>query len=556
MIHTTIKTYIQEICSSLYDYNESITLDVPEDQFGDLSTNVAMRLAKLNNENPKDVAQKISVELAKRDGIARVSVAGPGFINITIKDDLLWQAFLSDDDNREYANQTVVIEYSDPNPFKELHVGHLYTSIVGDAIANLVQAGGGEVHRVNFGGDVGMHVAKAVWGILQTFEGDHPEKLGTVAQEMRAGWLSEQYVKGSKAFEDIDTAKTEITELNKQIYEITNSGDKESPLAQIYWTCRTWSYDYFNQFYASIGSGFEKYYPESENAQLGVDTVKSHLGEVYEESDGAIVFKAEKYDLHTRVFINKEGLPTYEAKDVGVALAKWRDYKFDKSIIITANDITEYMKVVVKSIEQFEPEIARRTQHITHGNVKMKGGIKMSSRLGNVIRAVDVINSVREAATKDHKGSKHDTTLAAIKFAFLKQRVGPDVIYDIDESVSLEGKSGPYLQYAHARACSILAKAKTTSIKANVNSLEEGERLLVRSIVNYHQVLDRAVQELSPHLIALYLYDTTQLFNRFYEQNRVIDNPRSEIRLRLVEEYRNVLQKGLTILNIEAPEKI
>ena len=556
MIHTTIKTYIQEICSSLYDYKESITLDVPEDQFGDLSTNVAMRLAKLNNENPKDVAQKISVELAKRDGIARVSVAGPGFINITIKDDLLWQAFLSDDDNSEYADQTVVIEYSDPNPFKELHVGHLYTSIVGDAIANLVQAGGGEVHRVNFGGDVGMHVAKAVWGILQTLEGEHPEKLATVAQEMRSGWLSEQYVKGSKAFEDIDTAKTEITELNKQIYEITNSGDKESPLAQIYWTCRTWSYDYFNQFYASIGSGFEKYYPESENAQLGVDTVKSHLGEVYEESDGAIVFKAEKYDLHTRVFINKEGLPTYEAKDVGVALAKWRDYKFDKSIIITANDITEYMKVVVKSIEQFEPEIARRTQHITHGNVKMKGGIKMSSRLGNVIRAGDVINSVREAATKDHKGSKHDTTLAAIKFAFLKQRVGPDVIYDIDESVSLEGKSGPYLQYAHARACSILAKAKTTSIKANVNSLEKGERLLARSIVNYHQVLDRAVQELSPHLIALYLYDTTQLFNRFYEQNRVIDNPRSEIRLRLVEEYRNVLQKGLTILNIEAPEKI
>ncbi len=556
MIHTTIKTYIQEICSSLYDYKESITLDVPEDQFGDLSTNIALRLAKLNNENPKDMAEKISVELAERDGIASVNVAGPGFINITIKDDLLWQALLFDDDSRQYANQTVVIEYSDPNPFKELHVGHLYTSVVGDAVANLVQAGGGEVHRVNFGGDVGMHVAKAVWGILQTLEGEHPEKLATVAQEKRSGWLSEQYVKGSKAFEDIDTAKTEITELNKRIYEITNSGDKESPLAQIYWICRTWSYDYFNQFYASIGSGFEKYYPESENAQLGVDTVKSHLGEVYEESDGAIVFKAEKYDLHTRVFINKEGLPTYEAKDVGVALAKWRDYKFDKSIIITANDITEYMKVVVKSIEQFEPEIARRTQHITHGNVKMKGGIKMSSRLGNVIRAVDVINSVREAATKDHKRSKHDTTLAAIKFAFLKQRVGPDVNYDIDESVSLEGKSGPYLQYAHARACSILAKANTTSIKANVNSLEKGERLLARSIVNYHQVLDRAVQELSPHLIALYLYDTAQVFNRFYEQNRVIDNPRSEIRLRLVEEYRNVLQKGLTILNIEAPEKI
>lgn len=555
MIHTTIQNHVHAVCKKLYDYTDVVVIDVPEAQFGDYTTNVAMRIAKIKAENPRDVAHIIAKELSTKDEIASVSVAGPGFINITIKDEVIIQTMVSTDHAVPYDKQTVVLEYSDPNPFKELHVGHLYTSIVGDAIANLVQVGGGNVHRVNFGGDVGMHVAKAMWGILHALNGVHPEKLTTIDSNDHARWLSEQYVAGSHAFETDENAKSEITELNKKIYTVTSSGDKETPLAQIYWTCRTWSYEYFDQFYASIGSGFEKYYPESENAQLGVDTVKSHLGDVYEKSDGAIVFKGEKYNLHTRVFINKEGLPTYEAKDVGVALAKWRDYTFDKSIIITANDITEYMKVVVKSIEQFEPEIAKRTQHITHGNVKMKGGVKMSSRLGNVLRAVDVIDSVREAASKNYKDSKHDATLAAIKFAFLKQRVGPDVIFDIDESVSLEGKSGPYLQYAHARANSILSKV--TNIQQRVtDELQPQERLLAREIAHYQMVLEDAITTLEPHTIATYLYELTQTFNRFYEDNRVLDDERTAIRASLVRAYKTVLNHGLSILNIEAPDFI
>ncbi len=556
MIHKTIQTFIEEICASLYSHKDPVALDVPDIQFGDFTTNVAMKLGKLKSQNPKDIASKIAEMLKDKDGIASVSVAGPGFINITIDDDQLLSAIASENHAKPYDNQTVVLEYSDPNPFKELHVGHLYTSIVGDAIANIVHAGGGEVHRVNFGGDVGMHVAKAMWGILQTLEGEHPEKLDSIQEAERAAWLSAQYVSGNIAFEDDKSSKAEITKINKRIYDITNSGDKEAPLAQIYWTCRKWSYDYFNHFYASIGSGFEKFYPESENAQLGVDTVKSHLGSVYEESNGAIVFKAEKYGLHTRVFINNDGLPTYEAKDVGVALAKWRDYKFDKSIIITANDITEYMKVVVKSIEQFEPEIAKRTIHITHGNVKMKGGVKMSSRLGNVLRAVDVIESVRKASAINHGDSKHDSTLAAIKFAFLKQRVGPDVIFDIGESVSLEGKSGPYLQYAHARACSILSKVTGTDEDTSSESLEKDERLLAREIAKYQMVFEEAIKSLEPHIIATYLYELTQVFNRFYENNRVLDDDRSPIRIRLVKNYQRILRSGLEILNIDAPEKI
>src|SRR5690606_20622452 len=149
---------------------------------------------------------------------------------------------------------------------------------------------------------------------------------------------------------------------------------QDSDLAKIYWQTRSWSYDYFNQFYERISVSFEKYYPESETVELGLKTVQENTGKVYEKSDGAIVFKGEPYGLHTRVFINKEGLPTYEAKDVGLIMLKYKDYKFDKSIVMTGNEQAEYMKVVLKSIEQYEPELVKATSHITHGLVKLAGG--------------------------------------------------------------------------------------------------------------------------------------------------------------------------------------
>src|SRR5262249_21676567 len=156
-------------------------------------------------------------------------------------------------------------------------------------------------------------------------------------------------IEGTRAYEENESAKAEVVALNKRIYQLHTDNDHDSSLAQIYWTCRQWSYDYFDKFYERIGTRFEKYYPESEVSPIGLKTVREQIGQVYEESDGAVIFNGEKYDLHTRVFINSEGLPTYEAKEVGVLMKKWQDYHFDQSVIITGNDIIEYMKVVLKS---------------------------------------------------------------------------------------------------------------------------------------------------------------------------------------------------------------
>jgi arginyl-tRNA synthetase len=275
---------------------------------------------------------------------------------------------------------------------------------------------------------------------------------------------------------------------------------------------------------------------------------------VYEESDGAIVFNGEKYGLHTRVFINSHGLPTYEAKDVGLIMQKWQDYHFDQSLVITGNDIVEYMKVVLKSIEQFEPELAKRSRHLPHGNVKLAGGVKMSSRKGNVLLALDVLEAAR-AANRELIGQDNEqTVLGAVKYAFLKQRIGGDIVYDPKESVSLEGNSGPYLQYAHARARSILKKSDAEH--AVPENLEPGERSLVRKISEYAEVVDAAVSELMPHHICTYLYELAQVFNRFYEHNRVIGSEREPARLRLVKQYADTLQHGLELLGIQAPERM
>lgn len=545
---------ITEAVKQLFDIDIRVELTRPDEQFGDYATNVALQVASMLNKNPQEIAEDLAKKLrADLSGqVNEINIAAPGFINLKLSDSALL-GLAQAKPAKLWEGKEVVAEYSDPNPFKVLHAGHLYTSVVGDAIANLFEVAGANVHRVNFGGDVGLHVAKNMWAITKHLEGEKPEKLADVPEDQRAEWLSERYVEGNRAYEEQEQAKAEIITLNKRVYRLHAEDDHDSPFAQIYWTCRQWSYEYFDKFYAQIGSKFDKYYPESQTAHIGLETVYEQLKKgVYEKSEGAIIFNGEKYGLHTRVFVNSEGLPTYEAKDVGLIMAKWQDYHFDRSVVITGNDIVEYMKVVLKSIEQFMPKLVQATTHLTHGIVKLKGGEKMSSRKGNILRAVEVLSAAREASKVLTGQENEQTILAAVKYAFLKQRMGGDIIYDPAESVALEGNSGPYLQYAYARARSILGKAHMQD--AVPEHFEPDERSLARKLGEYAETVDKAVNECMPHHVCTYLYELAQVFNRFYEHNRVIDDAREGLRLQLVQMYADTLKGGLQLLNIPAPE--
>lgn len=551
-----LKQQIAQATGELFGKQVSIELTTPEANFGDYSTNVALKLAKDLKKSPREVAEKLIQKLNDLDFLNKIELAGPGFINFWLKDSQLF-SLISTEVPKKYEGQIVIAEYSDPNAFKALHSGHLYTTLVGNSISLILEKAGAQLSRLNYGGDVGLHAAKAIWGIVNKLGGVYPERLNEIKKEDRATWVSQCYVEGSTAYESSDVQKQEIISYNHKIYEITKNQDKSSPLAQIYWTTRQWSYDGFVDIYKKLGvESFDEFIPESLVTPIGLDLVNKGLEQgVFEKSDGAVIYSKQKSGLHTRVFVNSNGLPTYEAKELGLALYKWQQYHFDKSLVITANDITEYMKVLFKAMTNFYPEVEARTTHITHGMIKFAGGQKMSSRKGNVLMAQDVIDGAMKANFEYSGKDDYEVAISAIKYAFLKQRIGGDISFDPEESVSLQGNSGPYLQYAHARARSILAKSSAKN-QEDIDNLTEGERKLVRELAKYQDVLQQTIDALMPHHICTYLYELSQQFNRFYETNKVIGDEREPIRRSLVEKYADILQSGLSLLGIKALSKM
>ena len=571
-----IQEKLKEIVSRLFSLEVVPEVTVaPENTEADFASNVAMKLSRELHKNPREIAEKIKEEYGEN-----VEVAGPGFLNFIARNEY-WKTKLAEMSadfeknisSDEYSGKMVICEFSDPNPFKVLHVGHLYTSIVGDAISRLVEFAGGKVVRANFGGDVGLHVAKTLYALtaersassedalltqrtISTSRSGAPSSSHSISfkSELTIDDIAKAYVKGTQLYEDDEEAHKKIVELNKEIYHIAENNIHEGELAELYWKGREISYQYFEDFYKRVGVKFDKYYPESTVAPRGLVEVKNHVGEVYEESDGAVVFPGEKYDLHTRVFVNAEGLPTYEAKDVGLIFTKWDDYRFDKSIVITGNDIIDYMKVVLKSVSLYAPELVERTRHITHGNVRLPGNEKMSSRKGNFIKAVDVLDVVEDLVGQSSAGTQ--IALGAIKYAFLKYKIGGDIEFNAKESVSTTGNSGVYLQYSAVRAKKILAGVKHSESDFSKWELNESEKKLIAKLTQYGQVLKEALAEFAPHKVANYLYEVAQEFSRFYENVKVAGTEYEAERATLVQVYYQTMEHGLKILGIEIPEEM
>ena len=542
-------------------YGQTIKVEVtrPEPQFGDFATNVALQLAKPLGRNPREIAEEIAASLRDTGNYEKVEVAGPGFINITLSGSVLL-ALIREEPRAINMGQNVVLEYSCPNAFKELHTGHLYQTIFGDILARLLLVSGATVHRTSFGGDVGLHVAKCLWGMRQELGGEKPEKLADIPDDAfeRSRWISRCYVIGATAYEGDEATKNDIDELNKTIYGFHDTNDHDSPLAKIYWQTRQWSFDYFDAFYQTIDVVPMRYIPESSTAPIGLKVVREQLlkGNL-KESEGAVVFEGdESKHLHTRVFVTSRGLPTYETKDIGVIWLEKQDYQFDRRYLITGNDQREYMRVVFAAAETFRPELAGTMTHLTNGTVRFADGKKMSSRLGNVTRAVDVLDVVREKVRSlvSDESNVEAVTLGAIKYVFAKYKLGGDIAFDINETVSLAGNSGPYLQYAHARARSVLEKSN--AVFAQPAKVLPEDRALVRKLGEYHEVVAHAAKSLEPHYICNYLFELAQEFNRYYENNRVIGGDLEEHRVSLVALYADTLKAGLAILGIHAPEKL
>lgn len=454
----------------------------------------------------------------------------------------------------------IMIEFADPNPFKEFHIGHLRNITLGESFSRLLEATSHEVQRINYQGDIGMHVAKALWGLLHIPDESYLSYKTHKTSKEKAEFLGKAYAAGAQAFEEDDHAKEEIVEINKKVYR------QDPSIVDLWKEGRQWSLDYFDSIYKRVGTHFTRFYFESEVAPMGVALVADHIKDaVFEESEGAVVFRGEKVGLHTRVFITKEGYATYEAKDLALAPLKYSEYPYDLSIIMTGNEQSAYFRVMLAALQQIRPDLAEKTRHIPFGMVNLKEG-KMSSRTGNVITADWLIDQAKNRIyhilekneSKYSKAQQEEiaekAALAAVKYSMLKVTASSDIAFDLEKSVSFEGDSGPYLQYTFARAKSVLRKSHIRPMRPiSLIRLNQEERGLAAALNYFPEVVTEAAQHFAPNTLCTYLFGLGQAFNLLYAKHEILGN---DLRLALTAATATVLKNGLFLLGIATLEQM
>ena len=566
MVHTMQDNICQAIKQALNDLGlpmVDFVVDYPTDKNAeaDYFTNVALVLAKQVGQAPRQVAEQLAAALVgKIDQVDQVEVAGPGFLNFTLNREYFTATLdtaLSAGEqwgrNDSWKGKKVIVEYTDPNPFKEFHVGHLFTNAVGESIARLFMMNGADTKRVNYQGDVGLHVAHAIYGMQQL--GITPDSAFTASD------LGKAYALGAMSYNDAEEAViSAIRTINKQVYDRSNES-----INALYDAGRSVSLEYFETIYKIVGTTFDEYFFESEAGPKGKEIVENN-SDIFPISDDARIFDGESHGLHTRVFLNKEGLPTYEAKELALAKIKEdRLGKYDLSVISTANEITEYFKVLKKAMSFVYPDLEQKTEHIGHGTVRLTTG-KMSSRTGDVIAARDFIAEIADQAhTKMVEGGKVDdketaiqVAIGAIKYVTLKGNILQDTVFDKEKALSFEGDSGPYLQYTYARIQSVLAKANEAGVVPDTTLAPPAAYKVEKLIEQFPSVVETALYERAPHHIVTYLTELASEFNSFYAVEKIADadDEYAPYKAAVAQAVALTLKQGLWALGIEAPERM
>jgi len=615
---------------------------------GEYTTNIALLLSKRLEKSPMDIALQVQksiryqVSSVRQEGgyqksnkkdqksagkkdtlnilsaIDHVEVVAPGFINIFLTESALSTALRSvlKDKERYGTAQTIVplhldgvddqnpkrimVEFAHPNTHKAFHIGHLRNITTGESIVRLLEASGHEVIRVNYQGDVGMHIAKCLYGILKVpstkYQVSSWKDAARLSLQDRVEYLGEMYAAGSQAYEADDEAKKAVGEINKQIYA------KDPAVYPLYQETRQWSLDYFDSIYKRVGTHYDRLYFESEFYELGKKFVAEGIERgVFEKSDGAIIFPGEKYGVHNRVFITKEGNATYEGKEIGLGRTQLDEYHPDVIVHVVGPEQAGYFQVLFQALAHMFPDAKGREYHKIYGWVKLKHG-KMSSRTGQVVLGEWLLDEAKksiyeilaqnrsEYTDKEKDEIAEKAAIAAVKYAFLKVSTNQEIAFDLKESVSFDGDSGPYLLYSYSRAKSVIRKAEGQYPVSSIQYPDTGhrtldtflnpeERSLARLIMFFPEVVAQTVTELAPNTLCTYLFVLAQAFNLFYQKHTIlpasgnvssIQKPVSGIqpdtghrtpdtarlRLALTAATAQVLHNGLYLLGISTVERM
>lgn len=553
MIEDTLRSLITQALVALdIDVPETIVLEHPlELSHGDYATNVAMALAKGLGQNPKALAESIVSHIPESLDVAQVTVAGPGFINFHLPESFFAKQLAAIIASPEtwgtgdaYRGQHHLIEHSSPNLFKPFHIGHMVNNAIGESLVRLTESQGATVTRLSWPSDVSPGIAKAVWGLLDMGK----------AENFSIEDIGAAYVRGTEGYEASEETKATIHKINRQLYN-----QVPGQYWDIYTKGRELSLQTFNTVTGRLGSRFDALLFESASEKVGKALVQEHTPGVFEESEGAIIYRGTSDGLYDSVFITGDGFGTYLAKDLGLLSMKRSMYTFDHSVTITDIEQKQHFELVVSAATKVDPNLTKKAQFIQHGRLRFAGGA-IASRLGNVPLATDILENIKGEVRANAKRDMSEETVeaiavGAIKYTILRTSPGKNIIFEPDRSLSLEGDSGLYLQYTLARAGSVLEKAEEEGVRASVSGTMLAPAL-ERVLYRYPNMVRRAAVSYEPHHVVQYATEIASLFNSWYASETILGQSDSGERLAVVEAVAATLRSAMRLLAIPTPEKI
>lgn len=594
-IHAVKNLYGQEISES------QVQLEKTKKEFQGHLTWVVFPLLRISRKGPEQTAQEIGEYLKQNEpAIADYNVI-KGFLNLTVSS-ACWIELLNEiHSDAQYgiieANENsplVMIEYSSPNTNKPLHLGHVRNNLLGHALANIVKANGNKVVKTNIVNDRGIHICKSMLAWLKYGEGETPESSGKKGDHLIGDYyvafdkhfkaevkeLAAQYMaEGLNAEEAEEKAKAE-SPLMKEAREMLVKWEANDPEVRALWEkMNNWVYAGFDETYKMMGVGFDKIYYESQTYLEGKEKVEEGLqkGFFYRKEDGSVWADLTAEGLDHKLLLRGDGTSVYMTQDIGTAKLRFQDYPIDKMIYVVGNEQNYHFQVLSILLDKLGFEWGKDLVHFSYGMVELPEG-KMKSREGTVVDADDLmeemINTAKETSRELGKldGLTQEEAdniarmvgLGALKYFILKVDARKNMTFNPKESIDFNGNTGPFIQYTHARICSVLRKAQEAGVNipeqltADIQ-LSEKEEALIQMLAEFPAVIKQAGIDYSPSGIAKYCYELVKEYNQFYHDYSILREENETVktfRLALSANVAKVVRTGMGLLGIEVPERM
>ena len=529
----------------------------PDFKLGDMATPLSFELAKKLKKNPIQIAKDIAETIVLPKGIEKAETTG-GYINFffdrkyfskeTIKKIII--------DDKNYGKgskkkEKVMVEYSQPNTHKSFHIGHLRNVCLGDSLSNIMEFSGYETVRSNYIGDVGAHVAKCIWGYMKFYE-------GIIPKENKGDFLGKVYSEADKKLKESEEYQEEYKTVLKNLY------DEDKRTMEIWSMTRQWSLEEFNRIYDELGVNFDIFLYESEVKEEGTKIARELLEKsIATNKDGAVIVDLKEFGLDEFVILRSDGTALYSTKDLALAKRKFEDFKIDLSLYVVGSEQKFYFKQLFKTLELMGFSQAKRCYHLSYELVMLEEG-KMSSREGNVVLYSELkefvkkeaLNQVRERNISNAENISEIVTIGALKYSMMKDN-NKRIIFNWKKALDFEGDTAPYIQYAHARASSILNKIDGLKLEFDIDDLNEKEYKLLFMLSEFPEIVHKASIDYRPDYVSNYVYDLAKCFNEFYHECHVLNaETNKDFRIALVKSTKIVLRNSLNLLGIKAPEEM